>query len=743
MQFARKNSLAAAIILASFMSSSPSYAQSSAPLGEFNLAQLLKIKIKTAARIENSLLETPATAVVITQEEILKRGYRELSEVFYDLPSVDMINPRGDTWFTSYLRGVNQTGGTTLLMLDGDVLNHLFFDSIQVMSTLSLANIERIELIFGPTAVAYGDNAFLGAINVITRSGKKGADGFRGTATLGSNNRQLVDLSHQYSVDDWVFNAAVRLDKGNLDTTFSERYEYTKSRYLQDERLWGDFVNGSGIAGNNNSAHDNRFIDLKVGFKNTQLRLQSFEVDSGYGNVYATDKAQKDAHWIRPEQSIALKHYFVINNDLSTTSQLRYRRTDIDNDSFFLEGFEFAGVPGGRLIDVSNWRSINRSLGYTQDFEYNSERWTASFGVKFERKDLQKAYDVTRGENPFVAPSDLINWQSYDMPVPPQTSSIPNNRRKTNESSAYLLVQKQTKAVFGLGESATLNLGGRFENHSYFGSRPLFNAGYVVNDAPYAYKLTWGQAFQEPSARLLFGGWNGIGSDPNLNPEKSQTIEASWNYLSESARATFAFTNVVTEQTISAFAGGAGNEQGKRVTQSIDMIFSKSLQLEQQQLMVWANYSHVFDVKPIMRANDIEQSFQQNSNKGPTGDIAKHKLKVGVDWKLQDDINLNYRARFISKRYTSALNPIEEIPAYQVSDINLLWQNAIDNIDLNFAITNLFNQPYFHPGINNADAGEDPGEFDINNNWMGSKGFFSSKLAQPGREFSIGFSTQF
>src|SRR5262249_47106318 len=38
------------------------------------------------------------------------------------------------------------------------------------------------------------------------------------------------------------------------------------------------------------------------------------------------------------------------------------------------------------------------------------------------------------------------------------------------------------------------------------------------------------EAYQEPTARTLYGGWTGAGSDPTLEPERSRTIEVGGSY---------------------------------------------------------------------------------------------------------------------------------------------------------------------------------------------------------------------
>src|SRR5207344_324211 len=102
---------------------------------------------------------------------IRQRGYLNLSEILDDLPGMDMVRPWGDTFLKDYWRGYRNTiGEPFLILLDGVVFNHLYFNTAEVgLTTFPLSNVERVEVVYGPASSVYGPNAFMGVINVITR----------------------------------------------------------------------------------------------------------------------------------------------------------------------------------------------------------------------------------------------------------------------------------------------------------------------------------------------------------------------------------------------------------------------------------------------------------------------------------------------------------------------------------------------------------------------------------------------
>lgn len=119
-------------------------------------------------KIRNNQLNT----ITISQEHIQNSKAKNLREILITVPGL-YIDQRGGLSGTSsvYIRGGDPN--FTVVMLDGIELNNPSnsrggsFD----FSTISTANIERIEIIKGPLSVIYGSGAISGIINIITKKG--------------------------------------------------------------------------------------------------------------------------------------------------------------------------------------------------------------------------------------------------------------------------------------------------------------------------------------------------------------------------------------------------------------------------------------------------------------------------------------------------------------------------------------------------------------------------------------------
>ena len=90
-------------------------------------------------------------------------------------------------------------------------------------------------------------------------------------------------------------------------------------------------------------------LDVRAGLREFELGFQYFVLDAGYGTEYAGDRVQNDAVWARPEYSLSLRTQRPLSASVRSSSLLRYRRSDVSNDSYFLESAPgvAAGTPAG------------------------------------------------------------------------------------------------------------------------------------------------------------------------------------------------------------------------------------------------------------------------------------------------------------------------------------------------------------------------------------------------------------
>jgi vitamin B12 transporter len=131
----------------------------------------LEAIVVTATRNPLSIGDIPASVTVLSGADLRARGVVSVSDALREVPGIAIAQSGSFGGQTSvFVRG-GQSNYTKVL-IDGVPMNQSggIFD----FSTLTTDNIERIEIVRGPSSVVWGSDAVTGVINIITRSGRTG-----------------------------------------------------------------------------------------------------------------------------------------------------------------------------------------------------------------------------------------------------------------------------------------------------------------------------------------------------------------------------------------------------------------------------------------------------------------------------------------------------------------------------------------------------------------------------------------
>ncbi|MDH3621600.1 MAG: TonB-dependent receptor [Gammaproteobacteria bacterium] len=149
----------------------------------------------TARKREESLQEVPVAITAFGKEDIRQLDLRQLENVSDLTPGFEFKN-QGNQQPGRYNTQLKFRGLTTAQFSPSFATGALFIDGIYVLNggtSLSLMDIERVEVIKGPQAAYFGRNTFGGAVNLITRD--PNAEYWTGEVGVATSDRSNNELS--------------------------------------------------------------------------------------------------------------------------------------------------------------------------------------------------------------------------------------------------------------------------------------------------------------------------------------------------------------------------------------------------------------------------------------------------------------------------------------------------------------------------------------------------------------------
>jgi len=198
---------------------------------EITEGQALDSIMITSARIELPFKENSRTITVISSKDIQESPATNLAELLQQEAGID-VRRQGVNGMQSdlYIRG--GSFDQTLLLVDGIKVEDPQTGHHTLNMALPLEVIERIEIIKGPAARVFGQNAFTGAINIVTKSStdRINSVGYK----LGSYDQQQVSgtLGTQLGSATVIGHASVNTSEGyRYNTDFENQNYFVKGRF--------------------------------------------------------------------------------------------------------------------------------------------------------------------------------------------------------------------------------------------------------------------------------------------------------------------------------------------------------------------------------------------------------------------------------------------------------------------------------------------------------------------------------
>lgn len=689
-------------------------------------------QVTSVSKTSESLREAPATVVVVTGEEIQRRGYLDLEQLLHDLPGFDVNRTNGDIYSHVYQRGYfDEFNSRLLLLVDGVEQNDLTQGTQYLSRQYPLTNIDRVEIIYGPASTMYGANAYTGVISVITKdaaaiAGESKGFGLLGHATAGGYGGGAVDMT-----------AGGSSPGGTVAWSVAGRYQQGRERDLSAFDDWDytfehlDYASLPGLAGVNaaglalarqldralveqhglgfNDRAENWGVNAKLRVSNLTFGLQSWRSREGVASAYGASQFGGSSTYT-PEQTALYLRYALRLAAGTLNVFTRYLQSSIDREASEFDAMAIYanGILGSRDLNPRtcgaavcpptqgilfriNGRALSTQIRGEASMAWQpGETLSGVTGVEFAKSTIQSQYDQFVDGDPAIVSAhnyhtDVAVWGQGSWKPRPSLRLIAAGRLGHNEIN-----NSSESAITGYGFLFTPRLG-----VIYTPRRQL------------VLKAIYSEAFKDPTDTEKFGGyvfprviWQSA-LNLDLRPERVRNFEVSAGWESGERTAVqlsayeARYRGVIAITRLPA-SGECPDPCLANVNR--DAIRVRGVEATARHRIgvadVWANYTHV---QPVQEIPDVGAVRVPN--------IASHQVNLGaeVEWRrLTAALRAHYSGRRRIGRGTAFLSFPDylgdEVDAYSTTALALTYRDLLPKVAMQVAADNLFDEQYFAVG---------------------------------------------
>lgn len=605
--------------------------------------------VVTATRTETPVENLPVSVTVITSEEIKNMPVKTVDEVLDKAAGLQIRRSKGlcntTSHTTLYMRGTGDSA-RVLVLKDGIPINRAYGGTVTLWNTISLENIERIEIVRGASSALYGSSAMGGVIKIITKKPEKRVSG---------------DVSIEGgSFDTYIGNASISGGTDQYGLRASVGHKRTKGYEYYEGKDWENYY----------EKPENELTNISIG-----------------GDI-----------WLG-ESILRLDYAYLLEESLSATT------TQYDGEQETNEYMLSWGVPLGKAdfsvkayyYDegyISNADKYNSTSGKFDTFYYDSTVPKDEYGVIFQVGTELAGHKLTAG-------SDL-KWAECQSEYAYSTG----DRNFSGKQDFYSLFANDEIAFFkdrlifsaGVRYDYWKNHDGDFYDSTTSTERridyPERSDDAFSPKIGVTYKLTgdtkirasFGTGFKAPSLYDLYkSGPHGSTKFDLANPDlKAEKMEWSYDVGFDTTpheglniSMTFYHSSIkdfLGEKTLTAeeVPSWFSPDSGMTVIQTINLgrveIYGVEAGIEYKINRRWSTFiNHTYNVSKI-------KSYAQD----PTVEgnylayTPRHMTKIGVTYDNPKLFTLGIFLTNVGERYGDLENTdVKKLDAYQVVDLKI------------------------------------------------------------------------
>jgi len=624
-----------------------------------SLEELMELKVSISTESEKRLTEAPSVVTVLTADDIKATGATNLVEILESVPGVHVRYSQFAFRPLVQFRGADAR--QTLLMLNGKPVRDLMWTFSAFWKGMSTNIVERVEVIRGPGSALFGADASAGVINVITKTAGRVAESEAGVRA-GSNGRHNAWLQHGGRWRD-------------VEIAFTADFSETDGHdpfIAADAQTAVDDASGTAVSYAPDTA--------EYGWRSTDLRLSlakgAWRFNADYLRQSDLEVGLTGAGVLDPVTRASERHHDIgltyenphFGEALGVKARLYYQQMEYSSGDGFQErppGYDDSYPDGviNRMQSAERKAAFEASLLHT-GFDKHAVR----VGGGYTWQDL---YRVEQWVNSGVGPDgDLLPISSPLVELSDTPYAFAPEKRR---DITYLFLQDEWR----IAPAWDLTAGARYDRYSDFGSTFNPRAALVWKSTErLTTKLMYGQAFRAPSYQELFAETSFSLPNPDLDPERSRTVELAFNWTA--ARNLyfgmnlfhFKQTDLIRAVDVEGFSGPQYQNTGEHRTRGIELEgrweIGRNLQLS-------GNYTIRDHDDSAFRAYD-----QPDRDAYLRADLA---LPKGLRWNLQGN--------WVGERERAEGDDRAAVEAYLLTDTTIRYGGQ-GGMEFAVSIRNLF-----------------------------------------------------
>ena len=632
----------------------------------------LQETVVTATGFSDNIENQIKNITVITAEDIQEKGYNTVEDILKQAPGVSItqtgfgsaVDIRGQGKFGLGTSGnVSKAVSSVKILIDGDIA----MDTIDTshayvpLNTISVNDIERIEIINGGGTVLYGSGTRGGVVNIITKNRtKEGASG------------KIYYQNSSYGTNKLGFDAGINF---NNKFIIDLGYENTNGKgYRKGEKESYDYLKG-GLKYNITDNHSLKF------------KAARYNAEETFAGALTEAQLLKDR-----KQSGDLSRIEVERKEYS----LGYDGKLTDNFKLSLSGYRQNTTKLSPGIPETKFKDTKKGINFKGNYEL--ENGNIVFGYNYVD------HEGSRKQSVFGTPMISVDLSKktnsfYLLGRHKIVDKLEGTAGYRYERAEYETNRKVPASVMRV-RGRIINVPGRETVGTRKDSNSAYELGlnYKYSDTGNVY-VKYERGFRSPAATEFVDYAPGAPTYTlnNIKTEKFDTYELGfkdmlWNSF---VSATVFHTRTNNEIYLNMDHGVAAGPATARWTfHNLKATERTGIELFAEQyfgkLRVNESFSYV-NAKIKKVGEDVSASTAHKFKDGQKiPGVPSVKATLGLDYEIVDGLkataNLNY--------YSNAVdNYNKKIPSYSTTDLGLKYKHQ-SGFGLTAGVKNVFNKKY-------------------------------------------------